>query len=296
MREPNDLSQSEQPIEAVPPRVYEHEFVAMKRCKHGTFLYNVHDGFIGTSLELYGQWCEGEMEALGQIIKPGDVVLDIGANIGTHTIFFSRRVADQGVVVAFEPQRLVFQNLCANVALNALTNVIAKQQGVGRRAETIRLPVINPLQDVNFGALPMRDDPNGEPVEVIRIDDLPIGRCNLIKIDVEGMECDVLEGARESIGKHRPILFVENNTLDRSAAIVALIDSLEYDAYWHISSYFDPANFFQNRTNVFAHFTPEANLICVHRNYGLEIRGLPKVAGVEDNWQRALARQVSAVS
>ena len=68
-------------------------------------------------------------------------------------------------------------------------------------------------------------------MEVIRIDDLRLNRCDLIKVDVEGMECDVLEGSRETIAKHRPVLFIENNTLERSSATIGLIDSLDYDAY-----------------------------------------------------------------
>jgi len=284
------MSDTEQPANTVVPRILEHEFMAMRRCKHGTFLYNVHDLFISQSLDRYGEWCEAELYALGQMVKPGDVVLDVGANIGTHTVFLARKVTDQGCVFAFEPQRLVFQNLCANIALNALVNVIARQQAVGRRAEVIRLPIFDPRQSMNFGAVSVMGHADGEPVEVIRIDDLHLGRCNLIKVDVEGMECDVLEGARETITTRRPVLFVENNTTERSQAIIALIDSLHYDAYWHISRYFNAGNFFRNRENVFASYRPEANLLCFHRSCRLDLHGLTKVTGVEDDWQQALKR------
>ena len=55
--------------------------------------------------------------------RDGYISLDVGANIGCHTVPFAKLVGESGRVVAFEPQRLVFQNLCANLALNALTNV-----------------------------------------------------------------------------------------------------------------------------------------------------------------------------
>ena len=58
--------------------------MAMKHCRHGTFLYNTNDGFIGRALDLYGQWCEGELELLGQVVQPGDVVLDVD-EVSTHT-------------------------------------------------------------------------------------------------------------------------------------------------------------------------------------------------------------------
>ena len=263
--------------------------MAMKSCKHGTFLYNEHDLFVGRSLDRYGQWCEDELDVLGQIIKPGDVVIDAGANIGTHTVFFSKRVGASGCVLAFEPQRLVFQNLCANLALNALVNVIARQQAVGRRAELMRLPAFDPHQDMNFGAVSMIGHPAGELVQVVRIDDLAPPRCDLIKIDVEGMECDVLEGARESIARHHPALFVETNLVDHSADIIRAIDSLGYDAYWQIGAYYNPGNFFGNPTNVFEDVQPEANLLGVHRSRSIDVTG-EKVAGPDDNWRLALER------
>jgi FkbM family methyltransferase len=280
----------EQHADAVHGTVYEHEFMAMKKCKHGAFLYNKHDSFVGQSLDRYGEWCESELLLLGQGIKPGQLVIDVGANIGTHTIFFAKAVSEQGLILAFEPQRLAYQNLCANIALNALMNVIACQQGVGKRAETIHLPRFDPRIGMNFGAISMRGHVGGEPVQVIRLDDLGLGRCHLIKVDVEGMECDVLEGARQTIAKYRPILFVENNTVEGAPAIISLLDSLEYDAYWHICGYFNPSNFFGNQENIFASYRPEANLLCLHRSVPANIEGMPKVTGIEDNWQSALAR------
>jgi FkbM family methyltransferase len=283
------LTQPEQPS-TVPPRLHEQQFMAIKNCKHGTFLYNVHDLFIGRSLDLYGQWCEGELSILGQILHAGDVVLDVGANIGTHTVFFSRQVTQQGFVIAFEPQRIVFQNLCANLALNGLVNAWARQQGVGRQAGAARLPVFDPSTPMNFGGVRLTGHGEGEPVQIVSIDDLSLPRCNLIKIDVEGMEREVLEGARQTIGRHRPVLFVENNTVEGSPAILALLDALEYDAWWHIENYYRPDNFFRNPTNVFEQFQPEANLVCIHRSCPATINGLPKVTGLDDNWRLAVTR------
>jgi FkbM family methyltransferase len=279
-----------QSMDAVPPRIYECDFMAMKRCKRGTFLYNVHDSFVGRSLDRYGEWCEAELDALRQFVKPGQTVLDVGANVGTHTVFFAKQVGDRGCVLAFEPQRLAYQNLCANIALNALVNVVARQQGIGRRAETARLPVFDPRKETNFGAVCLLGHAVGEPVEVIRIDDLWLGHCDLIKVDVEGMQCDVLEGARETITAHRPVLFVENNVDDLSRATIGLIDSLGYDAYWFVSRYFNRANCFGNQDDVFACFQPEVNLVCFHRSARTVIHGLPKVRGMDDNWRDALAR------
>ena len=63
--------------------------MAVKRCKHGPFMYNRNDTFVGRSLDLYGEWCDFEIQLLRNFIRPGDTVIDAGANIGTHTIVFA---------------------------------------------------------------------------------------------------------------------------------------------------------------------------------------------------------------
>src|SRR5271165_2730364 len=73
-----------------PTRLVESTHMAVRKCRHGTMMYNVNDSFIGRSLDLYGEWCDDEVAVLGQILSPGDVVVDVGANIGTHTVFFAK--------------------------------------------------------------------------------------------------------------------------------------------------------------------------------------------------------------
>lgn len=100
--------------------------------RHGTFLYNRQDEFVGRSLELYGEWSEAEILLFRQLIEPDCVVVEAGSNIGAHTVWFSRAVGDRGRVIAYEPQRSVFQLLCANLALNERFNVDARCEAIGR--------------------------------------------------------------------------------------------------------------------------------------------------------------------
>ena len=137
----------------IPKRLIESCHVAVKKCRHGLMMYNVNDSFIGRSLDLYGEWCEAEAEILGQVVKAGDVALDVGANIGTHTVFLAKAVGDKGLVAAFEPQRLVFQTLCGNVALNGLTNVTCMLAAVGKERGQVRIPTLDPRAALNFGAV-----------------------------------------------------------------------------------------------------------------------------------------------
>ena len=85
-------------------------------------MFNRNDRFIGRSLEHYGEWCESELDLLLRFCGESDVVLDVGANIGSHTCAFAKAVGANGTVFALEPQRLAFQLLCGNIALNVLTN------------------------------------------------------------------------------------------------------------------------------------------------------------------------------
>ncbi len=91
----------------------------------GNVLYNANDNIVGRSIDLYGEYARDEMELLKQIARPGDLVVDVGSGIGLSTLFFSRLVGPQGRVVAIEPQRVLFQNLCGNLAINGLTNTDA---------------------------------------------------------------------------------------------------------------------------------------------------------------------------
>ena len=80
----------------IPDPIFINEYTALKECRHGFFLYNRNDTFIGRSLDLYGEWCEGELVALFQIVQPGQVVIDVGANIGTHTVPLAKKVTQSG--------------------------------------------------------------------------------------------------------------------------------------------------------------------------------------------------------
>src|SRR5579863_5570557 len=93
------------------------------QCRYGMMVYNAHDKFVGRFLDKYGEYCEAEVGLFKLIVRNGDCVIDAGANIGAHTLFFARATWPGGLVLAFEPQRLVYQTLCANLALNSIKNV-----------------------------------------------------------------------------------------------------------------------------------------------------------------------------
>lgn len=253
-------------------------FNSLSSTRHGLMLYNRHDVYIGKSLERYGEFSEGEVEIFQQIVRPDDVVVEAGANIGTHTVPLSQRVGNRGAVWAFEPQRIIFQTLCANLALNSLSNVFARQAALGAAAGSIVVPPLDYTSSNNFGGLGLGNYEQGEVVPVITIDSLSLNRLNLLKVDVEGMELQVLQGAVETIRRHRPLLYVENDRPDRSAPLIQYLESLEYRLYWHLPPMYRPQNFFQNSRNYFGRII-SVNMLCVHQSVAANIQGLRPVEG-----------------
>ncbi len=251
-------------------------FNRQKACRHGQMLYNVNDMYIGRSLDLYGEFSEGEVELFRQIVQPGQTVIEVGANIGAHTVFLAQRVGPQGMVLAFEPQRILFQTLCANIALNSIPNVVCLQHAVGAAQGSIKVPPLDHTRENNFGGLSLGKHQVGEEVPVVQLDIYALAQCHVIKVDVEGMEEDVLRGASKLIQRFKPILYVENDRRDKSDSLIRYIDSLGYNMHWHRPYYFSPNNFQGNPNNVFPNIV-SMNMLCLHKELSQELHGFEPV-------------------
>jgi len=251
-------------------------FNRLRVCKYGLVLYNVNDHYVGRSFELYGEFSEGEVELFKQVIRPGDAVLDIGANIGAHTLVFARLVGEQGSVWAFEPQRVPFQTLCANMALNNISNARCFNLAVGDEPSAIHVPHIDPRQHGNFGGVGLGKFEHGDLIRVVRLDDLEIPHCRFMKIDVEGMELGVIRGATDLLERLRPAMYVENDRKEHSEELIRYIDSLGYTMYWHRPPLYNRKNVLGNKENVFEGLV-SVNMLCLHKDTKQVISGLKQV-------------------
>jgi FkbM family methyltransferase len=230
-------------------------------CRYGRMIFPMQDKYVGRSLALYGEFSEGEAELFRALVRSGDVALEIGANLGAHTVLLARLAGPEGAVLAFEPQPELFQILCANLALNNITNTRAEKMGLGERAKVLHIPCLDYGANHNFGGLSLELVQEGEPVQIKKLDSFALQKCAFIKIDVEGMEQQVLEGGANTIHNLRPILFVENDRKEKSAALINLLMSMEYALWWHISPLFNPNNFAGNPENVFGNVA-SFNMLC----------------------------------
>lgn len=168
---------------------------------------------IGRSMMFYGEHAQNELNYCVQFIELGAVVLDVGAHQGTHTIVFSAKVGPTGRVFAFEPQRLMYQNTCASLALNSIENVSAFNVAVGNSPGKVRIVEFDYSKRAHFSGMRIAPENSGEEVPLITLDDaIPpevTENISFIKIDVEGMELAVLEGAGSIVSKSLPTIYCE---------------------------------------------------------------------------------------
>jgi FkbM family methyltransferase len=246
--------------------LHEHGHLRIKHCRHGLFIYNTLDRYVGRSLDRYGEFSEAEIALFDQLLRPGSVAFDVGANIGAHTVWLSKKVGATGRVVTFEPQRVIHQMLCANLALNGCENVYALWAAAGSKGGSARVPRLDYRAENNFGGIPLAPanstDDISEGVPAMRIDDVHVPRCDFVKIDVEGMEQDVVAGAERTIRTYRPMLYVENDRRDRAAALVGALREMDYRLFWHLPRLFSAENFFGESENVFGRIV-SVNMLCV---------------------------------
>jgi FkbM family methyltransferase len=189
------------------------KYTVLLPSRWGWFLGLKSDPFQTGSIATQGEWAPNESMLLRSFLRPGDTVVDVGANVGNLTMAFAAAVGDRGRVIALEPQRFCFLCLCANVALNSLMHVVEPYQAaVGAAPGLIDVPTLNPLQETtNYGGVSLLDE-HTTPVEkapVLTIDSLELPSLRLLKADVEGMEPAVFQGAAQTIMRLRPVIWTE---------------------------------------------------------------------------------------
>ena len=193
--------------------------------KFGPMIINANDIGIGSHVEQLGVWAEDDLSVMAELLrvqlakKSCVTFYDVGANIGTHSVALSKEFGSAIKIRAFEAQRLVFYQLCGNLAINGIENVYCHNVAVSDgQTEVMEIRLPNYDERFNYGGLELSDavnsdnqfvaKPNTETVSCICLDsfDEPV---DFIKMDIEGMEPQALQGARDLIDRCRPICFVE---------------------------------------------------------------------------------------
>lgn len=151
-------------------------------------------------------------EIYRRAVPAGTTAVDVGANIGIHSLVLSRCVGDRGRVYSYEPNRRLCERFRENMNLNERHNITLREVGAGSSDCMLRFQPREEEFNIGLGKF----DPNGSlNVEVVRLDtDLGLhqnGKISLIKVDVEGMELAVIRGTKAILAQHRPTLVLEHN-------------------------------------------------------------------------------------
>lgn len=217
-------------ISRVPANYYQYNAGSFREVTRNGFKFRLDLSEYMQWLLFYGIKAEPR-DSLFNLLKSEMTVYDIGANIGETSLVFSRRCS---LVYAFEPDPETNRRLRDHLSINMVENVITFELAAGNSNASVSLM----RTDHNSGGNRITSDSTGSTVEVCRLDDLVMHKNlkfpSLIKIDVEGYELQVLEGAIDIITKSRPIIFSEVNDQllkQNNGSARSLIDFLELHGY-----------------------------------------------------------------
>ena len=236
-----------------------NDLLETRPCRYGLLSYFKSDLVIGRSLREYGEWAQKEVDFLVDFIRPGDTVVDVGAFIGTHTLAFAHHVGDAGLVYAYEPNPLAYKVLEVNVQQNNLSNVRLFNVGLAAKKRVFYISEFAPGLVDNPGAFSLvmreinkqKDSVHGTAVELVPLDEFELQECRLIKIDAEGMEVEVIEGAHGLLERLRPLVYAECLSIENGARLIAIMREKGYEAFMHCVSAYNPDNFRKNDRNFF---------------------------------------------
>lgn len=174
----------------------------------GKFIIFPNDA-IAQHLKRNKLWEPHFKEVIKVFIEPGATAVDAGANFGYNSVLMGKQIGPHGTLVSFEPQRIIYQQLCGNLILNNIYNAIAYQAALGDGSKGVAnmKPVEYQAEWVNIGDTSIGED--GEEVAVYTLDEIGISKLDFIKMDVQGYELFALEGAKSILATHQPDLFIE---------------------------------------------------------------------------------------
>lgn len=179
---------------------------------------------------------QDELNQCKKLIKSDDVIIDIGANIGSHSLYFSS-LAPRGIVYSIEPSRITFEYLLKNIKYKE--NIIPLSLAISNTNEILNFyecdnDVMSGLKDTNRSNVSYINK-----IPAVQMDNLcsvlNIQKLDFVKIDVEGLETEVIQGFTQVLKKYKPVIFCEiysgENSNPDSNKTIDLITSLGYKAH-----------------------------------------------------------------
>ena len=257
--------------------LYRSKSTIVVPAKHGVFSFYLNDDPIGTALAIYGEWSEQEFDVIDKLINTDSNCIDIGANVGTHTVPLAKKCF-RGLTFAVEPQFYIFQSLNTNIFLNDCYNVVPYNVGLSNEIEYTTGAVSDPtsVSGRNYGEFKITEQAeSGIGIDCVKLDQLELYNKSIdfIKMDVESHECSVLLSGKQLITKDKPNMYIEFNDDDGNDQMIDILKQYGYNCYWHHYPKHNPNNF-NNAKTIWDEQAPkifgtvnqwyEANLIAIH--------------------------------
>ena len=264
--------------------------IIKQKFKHGIFSYYSNDQYIGKSLSEYGEWSEAEVVVLKQLLADNENMIEVGSNIGTHTIPLAKQVLNGGFVYAIEPQYQNHKLLLDNIKNNELKNIKVLKIAISSKEGEAYMNTFDENVTGNYGdsRIFISNFKNAESVPVKTLDQLFYDNIKerksikLIKCDAQGQELNVIEGSKKIIDEYKPNLYLENDDIHTSKALIEKIKYMGYILFWHLPRLYNPDNFLKNTKNIFPKIV-SCNMLCIHRSTKIKLNEIWKKFEITDS-------------
>ena len=214
-----------------------------------SFTYDLHDIKIKLykdsvlSRIIYEGFEKEEMDFIVSTLNKDDIFLDIGCNIGLFSLLASKIVGDKGKVICFEPSPVTYDRLLENVSLNHFKNIDCRNIGLSNNNDELTFYISENGYDAWNSFAPSGDDKLGKAIKVQastlddELENIDKSKISLVKIDVEGWEKFVLNGAHNFFNDYSPIVvveFTEENTFNAGYPVQEIYEIMQTWGYkWH---------------------------------------------------------------
>jgi len=194
--------------------------------KPGKFVVYTNDNIVSYAIRLYGEYCHAEVNIMSSFLTKESTYLDIGTNIGYHARSIYNQTGCQ--VIGFEPNTnhfLVSWYNCREYPVKLFNAAVGNYTGKAK------IKSFHPGEVENYGNISIVEE-DGDEVDILRIDQLDLKACDVMKIDVEGFEFEVLEGAADTIDKLNPVVFYEAQDSAVWPKCWEFLNDKNYIQYW----------------------------------------------------------------
>ncbi|MEI6414957.1 MAG: protein arginine N-methyltransferase, partial [Pseudomonadota bacterium] len=207
----------------------------LAQCRYGLMVFSNQDSPVGIALAQYGEYAESEVALFRSLVRPGDLVVEVQAGIGTHTLALSQMVGDAGWVVAWESEPYTFRLLCANLALNAVERVLTLPDHLEQSPFQPSIPTTDWASDLAswIATLPMKHR---------TVDALALPRCDLLKMPYYESWI-VLAGASKTLARYKPFLYICDWPVQGDGTFLATLTAQGYAWQAYSTPGFSPDNY-----------------------------------------------------